>query len=230
MSCAFGDTVTAGPFTGLVLPPESYCSPPLPKRAGTYEKELLPWIDRILRGCPSLVVDVGAAEGYYAVGFARILPQARIVAFEADAHARELLGRCIALNQPAGSIEVRGWCDARAIQNVIENAASPCILIDAEGAEAEILNLEDAPGLAKARILVELHDFAAPGIRRSLEKRFAATHKIEATPVMPRSVNDYPKPVHPLLKWLFRKHIENALCDRWADHQEWLLMTPHAQL
>jgi len=50
-----------------------------------------------LRCSPSTVVNVGAGEGYYAVGFARRLPNAQVLAFDANEDelisVAELLGR-----------------------------------------------------------------------------------------------------------------------------------------
>ena len=55
---------------------------------GTYEKELNSVIEEACAAHPSLIVDVGAAEGYYACGMALRNPQARVVAFEMQAKGR----------------------------------------------------------------------------------------------------------------------------------------------
>lgn len=218
--------VESGPFAGLRLPERAFCGPVLAKRAGTYERELVPWIERVLTARPGLIVDVGAAEGYYAVGFARALPESRIIAFEGEAEARALLAECIAVNGSPANIGVAGWCNAPALEAALHGSGDACVLIDAEGAEREILDPAAVPSLARATVLVELHDFIVPGIRALLESRFAPTHRIEAMPARPRTVDDFPVPLTFLEKLCYGKHIANALTDRGVANMEWLLMTP----
>src|SRR5438094_9802013 len=70
-------TVLNGPFRGLQYPSaEAICSAILPKLLGSYEKELHCTIERLCNTDCSVVVDVGCAEGFYAVGFARRLKTA----------------------------------------------------------------------------------------------------------------------------------------------------------
>jgi hypothetical protein len=224
-----GHKVEGGPLAGLRLPDRAFCSPPFPKRIGTYEMELIPWIVRILQSRPALVVDVGAAEGYYAVGLARLLPGSRVIAFEADAEARRLLGECVALNQPLGNVTIAGRCDAPALENVLNGQSGACVLIDAEGAEREILDPRIAPSLTNALILVELHDFIVPGIRTLLESRFAATHRTERIGARRRTVEDFPKPLNHFQRTFYAHHIVNALTDRGVEDMEWLLFTPRSE-
>jgi hypothetical protein len=224
--CYRESVVVRGPFAGLRLPSRAFCGPVLAKRAGIYERELVPWIERLLTARPALIVDVGAAEGYYAVGLARALPGSRVLAFEGEAEARALLSECIALNGSLGNITVAGWCDAPALEASLHGAAGAWVLIDAEGAEREILDPAVVPSLAQATIIVELHDFIVPGIRTLLEGRFAVTHHIDATPALPRTAEDFPEPLTSLQKFCYGKHIANALSDRGVANMEWLLLTP----
>src|ERR1700722_7380135 len=64
-------TVMAGPFAGMGYIESSVGSAHIPKLLGIYEGEIAPCIEQICRSRPELVVDLGAAEGYYAVGAAR---------------------------------------------------------------------------------------------------------------------------------------------------------------
>jgi hypothetical protein len=218
--------VERGPFRGLRLPSRAFCGPVLAKRAGTYEMELVPWIERVLAARPGLIVDVGAAEGYYAVGFARALPESRVIAFEGEAEARALLDESIAANESPANITVAGWCDAPALEAALRGGSDACVLIDAEGAERDILDPTAVPSLARATVLVELHDFIVPGIRALLEARFAPTHRIGATPARARTVDDFPAPLTLFQKTCYGKHIANALTDRGVANMEWLLITP----
>jgi hypothetical protein len=70
-SGAHGSTVLHGPFEGMIYPATSlHDRNSVPKILGSYECELHDVIDSALRKKYYLAIDVGSAEGYYAVGFA----------------------------------------------------------------------------------------------------------------------------------------------------------------
>ena len=75
--------VQAGPFTGQII---AYCDPKYgmrtPKLLDLYERELHPVVETICRHAPTLILNIGAGDGYYAIGFARRLPASKIIAFE----------------------------------------------------------------------------------------------------------------------------------------------------
>src|SRR6516164_6432959 len=60
--------VLSGPFAGLRYLDEPIWGPIEPKWLGTYEQELLPVIQQIIQTPYSTIIDIGSAEGYYAVG------------------------------------------------------------------------------------------------------------------------------------------------------------------
>jgi hypothetical protein len=68
----------------------------VPKLLGVYERELHDAVEAAVRAEPELIVNVGADDGYYAVGLARRCPSATVHAFEADAGERALLERLAA--------------------------------------------------------------------------------------------------------------------------------------
>src|SRR5215216_3563254 len=92
-----GLTVSGGPFAGLQYPDTSAHSL-VPKLLGIYERELHGAVEDAIRARPATIVNVGAADGYYAVGLARRCPEARSVAYEADPQQRDLLSRVAARN------------------------------------------------------------------------------------------------------------------------------------
>src|SRR3954454_22153756 len=100
-----GLTVSGGPFARLVYPDRAPISL-VPKLLGIYERELHGAIEAAIRAQPDVIVNVGAADGYYAVGLARRLPAATVIAYEADAGQRELCRRVAAAN--GATIDLRG--------------------------------------------------------------------------------------------------------------------------
>src|SRR2546425_613282 len=68
--------VLFGPFAGMRLVAETAF---LPELLGIWEQELHPVIEGLIAADPDLVVNVGGANGYYAVGLARRIPRAAVV-------------------------------------------------------------------------------------------------------------------------------------------------------
>jgi len=86
--------VQDGPFAGMQYPEEMVRtdteSPFMPKLLGCYEMECNPFIEEICRRDYDQVINIGAAEGYYAVGLAMRMPRTRIIAFETSSRSRRL--------------------------------------------------------------------------------------------------------------------------------------------
>ena len=165
--------VLHGPFTGLRMPTlsDTYSS-----LLGTYEQALIPTIESVIARDPDLVVDVGAAYGFYSFGFAKRLPKARHVAYELDITRLNLLKRFRALNGLENRVDLRGKCTQEDLSAVLEQAKAPFVLVDIEGGEASLLDLNLVPGLTRAELLIELHEMFVPGVTDLLQQRFAKTH------------------------------------------------------
>jgi hypothetical protein len=88
---ASGGKVREGPFKGMVYGRKSFGSCFIAKVLGMYERECRDAVEWACERKPAVIADVGAAEGYYAVGLCLRNPQARVVAFEMEAAARTAL-------------------------------------------------------------------------------------------------------------------------------------------
>jgi precorrin-6B methylase 2 len=75
-------------------------------------KELYDVIRSIQRDGFDTLIDMGAAERYYAVGLAATTPVRRVVAFEAEERGRSLLKEMAVRNSVSTRIEIRGRCEA----------------------------------------------------------------------------------------------------------------------
>jgi precorrin-6B methylase 2 len=168
--------VASGPFRGMKYMPFSYGSRLIPKLLGCYEAALHPLIEEVKARSPRVVIDIGCAEGYYAVGLCRSLPGARVIAFDSSHEAREACRRLADANGLSDRIEVFGSCDARSLTAV--ELSSAVVICDCEGAEVEIFTPEVISALGGSVVIVELHDFIRP-CTEQLKQRFAATHTAE---------------------------------------------------
>lgn len=176
--------VATGPFRGLLFnsgsPEDAY--PPV--LLGSYESDVHEWLEReIARGWPA-VVNIGSNSGYYSTGLARRLPGAVVHAFEMDDALREETRRSAVVNGASERVRVLGTADVASLAALpVERALVVC---DCEGAERELLDTAAIPWLRQSAVLVELHDFAAPGTTEVLRSRFAPTHAIVEVQQRPR--------------------------------------------
>lgn len=168
--------VLTGPFAGMDYTSEQSEGAIAPKLMGTYEAELHPTLLRLAAAGITRVADVGCAEGYYAVGLARLMPKARVEAFDIDPRARALCKDLAARNGVADRVAIRERWSVEAMGAV---AAGTLVFMDAEGAELELLGPEAPQALRSAELVVETHPALASGVVETLCGRFAATHEIE---------------------------------------------------
>lgn len=208
-----GGEVVRGPFAGLRFTGPTADSGS--KCTGSYESELHPAIEDLVgRGFPT-VLNIGCAEGYYAVGFAMRLPEARVVAYDIAEHYQALCAKTAAAN--GARVEVRGECDTAELDRLGPGAL---IVIDCEGAEDELLDPVAAPGLREATILVELHPFDDPGVPERVIGRFTGSHRIDLV------LSETPDPArYPEVQHLPPADQVTALFER-PVQMTWALMSP----
>jgi hypothetical protein len=192
VAARLGSRVLAGPFTGLAYPAFTSAGSALfPKIIGSYEQELQPLIESLIARAYRIVVDIGAAEGYYAVGMATRLPHAAVYAFEADPRGAAQLAALAAANGVADRVIARGLCTVADLAALDLNGW-PLIISDCEGAEVMLLDPRAVPALTRCDILLEFHTLRDTDPYALFRERFAETHDIEIIDVQPRDPSAYP--------------------------------------
>ncbi|WP_112662701.1 50S ribosomal protein L11 methyltransferase [Microvirga flavescens] len=179
-----GTTVRGGPFAGLKYLPGASEGGLAPKLLGVYEAALQPFFAEAPAQNYDTVLNVGCAEGFYAVGSARLLPQAQVLAWDIDPRARKLCAELALLNDVEARISLREEFKAEAVDEVASELSaslgrrpSGLLIMDCEGAEFALLD-SNVADFGWLDIVVEVH----PGPGRSaadLIERFRATHEIE---------------------------------------------------
>jgi predicted O-methyltransferase YrrM len=188
----FGNVTQAGPFQGLRYPDWAMTAVDAfsPKLIGSYEQELHGAVERAIARAPRTVVNVGGAEGYYAVGLARRLPDARVVAFEPREEQASQL-RAIAELNDARVETVARPCTPELLAEVLHDGA--LVVCDCDGCEEALLDLAAVPALRSCELIVETHDIYRPGLTERLEARFASSHRVERIEAATRFVQDFPQ-------------------------------------
>jgi hypothetical protein len=203
----------------------SYGSAYIPKLLGIYERELAPYIERAVERQPRMVVDIGAAEGYYAVGMARRLQGAQIVAFEMEAAVQVALGEMARLNAVDDRVVVLGKCELENLRAVLANESDALVICDVEGYEERLLDPAVIPALRRLPICVELHDFLVPQVTQLLLQRFSATHEVTHILQEDRSRTDFPWRT-PGTMLLPRSYVDWAVSEWRPARMAWFWMTP----
>ena len=108
-----GTRVLQGPLKGLDFIEQSSEGCHIAKLLGCYEQPLQPYINAAIEKGYSTVLNIGCAEGYYAVGLARAMSDAKSLAFDTDPKALKALRLVYATKQCVFStrVEELGYFD-----------------------------------------------------------------------------------------------------------------------
>lgn len=187
-----GMVVSAGPFKGLRYVEDTVCGGYVPKLLGTYERELHETILNAAQLGFERIVNIGAADGYYAVGLARLMPQVRVVVFEMEEKGRALVRAMAERNGVAERFEILGTCEPQGLASVLATAGRTLVICDVEGYEDVLMDQVACPALGKSHILVELHDCKKPGVSDRVKERFIGTHKVATLWQQERTAAEFP--------------------------------------
>jgi glycosyltransferase involved in cell wall biosynthesis/GT2 family glycosyltransferase len=186
---AAGHRVVSGPFQGMQYIRHSHGTVLVPKVLGIYERELHPFLERIIRADYECVLNIGSAEGYYAVGLARAMPGVLVYAYDTNPEARLSLEELARLNGVSGRIAVRAHCDHAELNGFAGRRA--LVVCDIEGCEEWLLDPEQDPVLHGFELLVELHDRdQSRRIRDLMISRFHQSHTLEFVRYGGRTLED----------------------------------------
>lgn len=171
-----GSTVQGGPFQGMRFVEQSAEGCHVPKLLGCYESELHAHILAAAGRNYQTVINIGAAEGYYAVGLARLMPDVRVFAYDTNAASHPVCRSLAERNGVADRVVVGGLFDGEAFGRFAGQRT--LVVCDIEGGETELLDPTRHPALRAMDLIVELHD--SPQAKPSLliPQRFAATHAV----------------------------------------------------
>ena len=171
-----GTAVLEGPFKGLDFLPHSAEGCHVAKLLGCYEQPLLPYIDAAIQDGYPTVLNIGCAEGYYAVGMARRMAGTKMLAFDLNPKARQVCAELAARNGVTERVIIGALFKPEDFATYASQRV--LVLCDIEGAERDLLNPEIAPALAGMDLIVESHECLLPGVTKLLIDRFAPTHDV----------------------------------------------------
>lgn len=171
-------TVLSGSFKGLKYFNETVWGPITPKWMGSYEIELNSIIEEIIENDYKNIIDVGCAEGYYAIGLAYRMPKVEVFAFDVDFISRGQAKRLARLNAVEDRVNISDYCTTDDISRL--STYNTLLICDIEGFERTLLEPETCQSLLSIDILVEIHEgFGQPTTLDLLKSRFFDSHIIQ---------------------------------------------------
>lgn len=216
-------TVQSGPFAGMRLLPESSWGggARLPQLLGCFEQQLHAALAALTQAPPSLVVNIGCADGYYAVGLGRLLPEARILASDCSDAALAQCRKAAELNGIAERLTVTGAFSPETLQDALRDSQPALLVVDCEGCEETLLDPVPVPALSTCSFIVECHDFKQRGLTEKLMARFEASHTLQRVIEGARNPNDFPflQRLSGLDRWL-------AVTEFRPETMSWLVAQP----
>jgi hypothetical protein len=174
--------VKSGPFKGMIFHSQAAEGCYIPKLLGCYEEELHPLVEMFSQKKRyEQIINVGCAEGYYAVGLARCMPDTKVLAFDINPKAQVSCKQLAELNQVSEQIVVGGRVSQSDWPSLLNGRKGhTLILSDCEGAEYELLDPQQCPALLQADLLIELHQMdSKPQLAETLLNQYRNTHHIQ---------------------------------------------------
>lgn len=223
----FDSTIQYGLFKGLKLGTEPTWGGFSDKSAqlfGIYEQEVLDFISN-LDELTNVFINLGAADGYYAIGMLASKKAVKSYAYETDEKSREIMKENALINQVQERLEVRG----EAVQDfykdfTAEELNRSLILSDIEGAEFKVFNRDTFSNLSKSNIIIELHDWIFPVSESLLNELIANSSATHYASIVQTSARDLAK---------FKELQDLCDNDRWIICSEgrpklmsWLMLKP----
>lgn len=221
--------VQAGPFAGMQYLSDAVGatgSAYIPKVLGIYERELNACVAKAISSDFQQIINVGAGEGYYAVGMALRVPSASVIAFEMEERGQQMIRQLAQQNQVQDRIQILGKCEIDDLNTILMPDKKTLLIVDVEAYELILLDSQKVPSLKHTTILVELHDFIQRGIAEALQTRFVDTHYIERIWQSDRQRNDFP---HSTLytRLLPQSYLDWAVSEWRPERMSWYWMEPN---
>lgn len=218
-----GGIVTAGPFKGMRIDPKTSWGTGdiVPKLLGCYEAELAEALERLKAEAFDAVLNIGSAEGYYAIGTAMILNTPKVIAMDIDPAAQAATARNAERNGVTEKVESRGGIDAAGLTALLNDLPRSLVVCDCEGFEIDLIAPTVIASGTRATFIIECHDFIGREITDELSTRFAPTHEVEIIREGPRDPNAYHllQGRDSLDRWL-------AVCEFRPQTMSWIVATP----
>jgi hypothetical protein len=170
----FDYTVQEGPFRGMRYTKQAVLTHhTTPNLLGTYERQLYPFLQEAAVRCDQ-IVDIGSAEGYFAVGLARLTGKP-VVAFDVNGKERKIVREMADLNKVSSLVTISRWCSSAKLVDLVRGRRA-LVFCDIDGGEFDLFNPDVVEALRGCDVFIELH--GTPEENRTLIESFVERDRI----------------------------------------------------
>ena len=124
---------------------------------GVYEEHILNQLIKFSKIDDTVFINIGAADGYFAIGAAYSGLFKKVYAFEIQEEGRKILNENAKVNNCDKNILIKSEANFDTLKDLIDIHKSAVVLIDIEGGEFNLLNDETLKLLRDCNIIIELH-------------------------------------------------------------------------
>jgi hypothetical protein len=206
--------ILSGPFKGMIWNPSnvSWGDDVASQLLGIYEEEISDAIYESISTNPSTIINLGCADGYYLIGLALQIKNAKAIGVDISQSA---INSSLE-NAKINNVEVEMFLETP--MNLPDNSLW---LVDVEGAEKEIMDPVIRPELLTATMIIEIHNHEDPEIESVIRNRFNKTHSITKFSSGGRNPNkfDFLTRQKDSIKW-------SIVSEGRFSFQEWLFLKP----
>ncbi len=198
----------------------------MPQILGSYEEHIIHLLKEFSGDRYSQFIDIGAADGFFAVGVVRSQIYSNSIAFEISEKGRETIKRCAKLNNVSTDVEVKGLADLESLHEAVSNKSS-VVMIDIEGGEYDLLSGEVLAVLKECCVICELHPWLIPDGDQKQEKLINACENLFETRVIRRNSYD-PNKIARLNCYSDEQRLL-AMGEGRHRNMNWLVLTPKVE-
>ena len=194
-----GRRVMSGPFRSMILDPNEISwgdGDIVRKLLGVYEEELHDSLECVIGSKPSRVINLGCAEGYYAIGMSIRIPEVEVIAVDISPLARK---------STAANSSLNGTNNLKISENKPHPEPNDFWMVDIEGGEVNLLS--EPKDWRRVNILVELHEWTNRNIQDIFTSSFESSHDIKVIISGSRNPNKF------------------GFLSSFSDHERWMAMS-----
>jgi hypothetical protein len=218
--------VAYGPFKGMKLNKNVWWSKNdrITQTLGVYEEHVLKKMCLFADKGAKKLIDVGAADGYFAVGMAYSKIYSNVVAFEIETEGQNRILENATANKCEDKVLICGEADVDSIAKKITIEDKSTVLIDIEGGEYDLLSEKMLEILSDNYVICELHPWMVKdghSRQKSLLDRASQVFNVELI-----KRDNYSPNMFPEFDDLSDEIRLIALGEGRAKNMQWLICTP----
>jgi hypothetical protein len=152
-------TVAYGPLKGMSFNRNVWWGTydGITKMLGVYELHVLERLIELSKKGHSTFIDIGAADGYFAVGMVYSKAFDQTYCFEISRHGQEHIRSNAKTNSCADQVIIKGEAEYDSLKEILDKENNAVVLIDIEGAESDFLSKNVLSLLQQCHVICELH-------------------------------------------------------------------------